>query len=252
MATTAEKSESPVSHGFERQRGPLTGLAHRLLRSSFDAEDVVQDAYVRLHVAARADLQNPPAFLHTVVTRLCIDRLRSARQRNEALESDWLSEREASTPSMPSTAHVAEDFHDALVTVLERLSPLERAAFFLHDVFDVEFFELGELLGTTETASRQLLRRARLHVRTGERRFRVSTRELSQFAQTFRAASRTGRTAALEVMLATDVMRKSPDPRRNAARSPLAVRRRVFESWLDRLEDFLQRGPANGAVRNAV
>src|SRR6266513_4494025 len=146
-------------------RGRLLGLAYRMLGSRSDAEDVVQDAYLRF--AAAQDVHNAEAFLVTVVTRLCLDRLKSAKAQREIYVGPWLPEPvfDADGLSADAATELADDLSIALLLTLDRLSPLERAAFLLHDVFDFSFSEVAKALERTEAACRQLAARARAHVR---------------------------------------------------------------------------------------
>lgn len=146
-------------------RGRLLGLAYRMLGSRSDAEDVVQDAWLRF--AGAQDVQNTEAFLVTVVTRLCLDRLKSAKVQREAYVGPWLPEPvfDADGLSAEAATELADDLSFALLLALDRLSPMERAAFLLHDVFDTPFSEIAAMLGRTEAACRQLASRARRVVR---------------------------------------------------------------------------------------
>jgi RNA polymerase sigma-70 factor, ECF subfamily len=146
-------------------RSRLLGLAYRMLGSRSDAEDVVQDAYLRF--AGAQDVQNPEAFLVTVVTRLCLDRLKSAKTQREIYVGPWLPEPvfDAEGLSPDAATELADDLSFALLLALDRLSPLERAAFLLHDVFDVQFSEVARMIDRTEAACRQLATRARRAVR---------------------------------------------------------------------------------------
>lgn len=146
-------------------RGRLLGLAYRMLGSRSDAEDIVQDAYLRF--AGAQDVHNPEAFLVTVVTRLCLDRLKSARAQREIYVGPWLPEPvfDAEGLSPDAATELADDLSFALLLALDRLSPLERAAFLLHDVFDLQFAEVAQMIDRTEAACRQLATRARRAVR---------------------------------------------------------------------------------------
>jgi RNA polymerase sigma-70 factor (ECF subfamily) len=146
-------------------RGRLLGLAYRMLGSRSDAEDVVQDAYLRF--AGAQEVQNPEAFLVTVATRLCLDRLRSAKAQREIYVGPWLPEPvfDAEGLSPDAATELADDLSFALMLALDRLSPLERAAFLLHDVFDLQFAEVAQMIDRTEAACRQLATRARRAVR---------------------------------------------------------------------------------------
>jgi RNA polymerase sigma-70 factor (ECF subfamily) len=146
-------------------RGRLLGLAYRMLGSRSDAEDVVQDAYLR--VAGVDDIQNSEAYLVTVVTRLCLDRLKSARAQREVYVGPWLPEPvfDAEALSPDTASELADDLSFALLLALDRLSPLERAAFLLHDVFETPFADVARILDRSEASCRQLASRARRAVR---------------------------------------------------------------------------------------
>ncbi|WP_316521373.1 RNA polymerase sigma factor SigJ [Kitasatospora brasiliensis] len=158
---------------FEANRRYLGSVAYRLLGSFTDAEDVLQDAWLRWQAADRTTVADPRAFLTTVVTRLCYDQLGSARARREAYYGEWLPEPSVSYADGPdSPAELAERGESvslALLTVLEQLTPAERAAFVLHDVFAVDFEEIGTSLERTPDAARQLASRARRRIRAGGR-----------------------------------------------------------------------------------
>jgi RNA polymerase sigma-70 factor (ECF subfamily) len=209
---------------FEPHRRHLRGLAYRMLGSLADAEDVVQDAYLRWHGARRDSVDDPRRFLSTVVTRLCLDLLKSARVRREAYVGPWLPEPvlDAAALAPESGAELAEDLSVALLLTLERLSPLERAAFLLHDVFGLGFDAVAEALGRKEAACRQLAARARAHVREGRPRFRASREAAAALAAAFMRASATGDPAALGELLARDaVLLTDGGGKRIAARNPI-------------------------------
>jgi len=157
---------------FEPYRRRLLGLAYRMLGSMADAEDAVQDAYLRWHGANRETVSDPRAFLMTTTTRICLDMLTSARARREEYVGPWLPEPVLDTAALaPDTrTELAEDLSIALLLTLDRLSPLERAAFLLHDVFDFSFNEVAAALDRSAAACRQLAARARAHVRTARPR----------------------------------------------------------------------------------
>jgi RNA polymerase sigma-70 factor (ECF subfamily) len=148
---------------FEPCRRRLLGLAYRMLGSMADAEDAVQDTYLRWHRADRDAVSDPGAFLMTTTTRICIDRLTSARARREEYVGPWLPEPVVDTGTLApdSRTELAEDLSIALLLTLDRLSPLERASFLLHDVFDFSFSEVATALERSEAACRQLAARAR-------------------------------------------------------------------------------------------
>ncbi|HEX6833702.1 MAG TPA: sigma-70 family RNA polymerase sigma factor [Rudaea sp.] len=183
---------------FEPLRPQLVRAAYRMLGSVCDAEDVVQEAFVRWMRTERAQVREPAAFLHSTVTRLCLDLLKSAQHRRETYFGTWL-------PDPIVEDEVDEDVTLPLMLVLERLSPLERAAFLLHDVFGLEFDEVAAAIGRDAAACRQLAARARVHVREARPRFAVDKQRGLELAQAFFAASRNGNVATLGALLSADV-----------------------------------------------
>ena len=161
MSSNRPRESDPLAP----HRGRLLGLAYRMLGSRSDAEDVVQDAYLRF--AAARDVHNPEALLVTIVTRLCLDRLKRAKAQREIYIGPWLPEPVFDAESLAADAatELADDLSFALLLALDRLSPLERAAFLLHDVFDLPFAAVARMLERTEAACRQLATRARRAVR---------------------------------------------------------------------------------------
>jgi RNA polymerase sigma-70 factor (ECF subfamily) len=190
---------------FEARRGAMTGLAYRMLGSRADAEDVVQDAWIRWRGVEADAVANPAGFLNKVVTRLCLDRLKSARARREVYVGEWLPE-----PVVDDDhEHLGEDLSVAFLLALERLTPLERAAFLLHDVFDAPFADVAKTLGRSEAACRQLAARAREHVKAGKPRYRPSVEEEQRLTGAFLAATMSGDESLLRGILAQDVVMHS-------------------------------------------
>ncbi len=223
-----------AAHEFEAHRPRLTGLAYRMLGSVAEAEDAVQDAWLRWHQAERGAVRDPGAFLRRVVARLCLDRLKSARARRESYVGPWLPEPVLDAEALrggapPDAGEWADDLSFALMLALERLSPLERAAFLLHDVFDIGFAEVAAALGRGEAACRQLAARARAHVRAARpARFAVPPEEGERLAAAFLAAVRSGDPAALARLLAEDaVLQTDGGGRKAAALNPLLGRDRI-------------------------
>lgn len=200
---------------FDPLRPRLVRIAYRMLGSVADAEDVVQDAFIRWHAADRGAVREPEGFLRRVVTRLCLDHLKSARRRRETYVGPWLPE-----PVLDPPDEEIEDVTLPLMLALERLSPLERAAFLLHDVFGLEFTEVAETIGRSPAACRQLASRARVSVQAARPRFPVPRERGLEIAAAFFAASRNGDMASLRALLSSDVAaysdgggRKSAPPR---------------------------------------
>jgi RNA polymerase sigma-70 factor (ECF subfamily) len=190
---------------FEERRGAMTGLAYRMLGSRADAEDVVQDAWIRWRGVEADEVANPAGFLNKVVTRLCLDRLKSARARREVYVGEWLPEPVVDEDN----ERLGEDLSVAFLLALERLTPLERAAFLLHDVFDAPFADIAKTLGRTEAACRQLAARAREHVKAGKPRYHPSAEEEQRLTGAFLAATMSGDESLLRGILAQDVVMHS-------------------------------------------
>ncbi|KPF90270.1 RNA polymerase subunit sigma [Rhodopseudomonas sp. AAP120] len=187
---------------FAPLRPRLVRVAYRMLGSVAEAEDVVQDAYLRWHRTDRAAVRDPAGFLTRVVTRLSLDVLKSARIKRETYVGPWLPE-----PLIaPEAEEEGDDITLTLMLALERLSPLERAAFLLHDVFGLSFDDIARTLDRDAAACRQLATRARGHVRAARPRFPVSEERGLAIAGAFFEASRSGDLAALTALLADDVV----------------------------------------------
>jgi RNA polymerase sigma-70 factor, ECF subfamily len=183
---------------FDPLRPSLVRVAYRMLGSVTDAEDVVQECFIRWMRTDRRDVREPLAFLRRTVTRLCLDHLESARMRRETYVGQWLPE-----PLVEEEAD--EDVTLPLLLALERLSPLERAAFLLHDAFDVDFEEVAATIGRDPEACRQLASRARAHVRETRPRYQLQKQRGLEIAEAFFHASRSGDLTSLCAMLADDV-----------------------------------------------
>ena len=174
---------------FESLRGRLFGLAYRMLGTRTDAEDIVQEAYVRWHQADRRRIDNAEAWLVASTTRLAIDRLRRLKTEREAYVGPWLPQPIVNDGLPPDrTLELADDLSMAFLALLERLAPDERAAFLLHDVFDVGYAEIASVLDRTEPACRQVVHRARERVRDERKRFEVSQAAKATLLQQFMTA----------------------------------------------------------------
>lgn len=198
-----EQAGVGAAASFDPLRPRLVRVAYRMLGSMADAEDVVQEAFIRWMAADRASVDQPEAYLRRTVARLSLDVLKSARRRRETYVGPWLPEPVVLDAEAEAAA---DDVTLPLLLALERLSPLERAAFLLHDVFGVAFDEVAETLGREETAVRQLASRARTHVRASRPRFDVPKERGLEIAEAFFAASRSGDMAGLQALLAADVV----------------------------------------------
>lgn len=187
---------------FETHRSFLVGLAYRMLGSLAEAEDIVQDAFLRWREVDQAQVEHPRAYLARVVSRLCLDRMKSAQSRREQYVGTWLPEPMLASPSQS----IAEDLSVALLLTLERLSPLERAAFLLHDVFDMDYAEVAGAIDRSEAACRQLAARAREHVREERPRFETTEETRERLAAAFQTAMTTGDLQTIAQILADDAV----------------------------------------------
>jgi RNA polymerase sigma-70 factor (TIGR02957 family) len=194
---------------LEELRPPAFAIAYRMLGSVAEAEDAVQESLLRFHRAVEEGqrIESPRAFVATVVTRLAIDQLRSARARRETYVGEWLPEPLVSDSSEDPARHaeMADSLSLAFLVLLESLSPEQRAAFLLHDVFDYGYGDVAEIVGTSENNARQLASRARRHVDSARPRFEASREQREELARRVFAAAQDGDVAALEALLADDV-----------------------------------------------
>ena len=261
------KPEDQAAAGdFEANRRRLLGLAYRMLGSMADAEDPVQETWVRWHGAERAQVRDPRAFMMTTTARVCLDVLASARNRREEYIGTWLPEPVLDTTTLTPDAatELAEDLSYALMLTLDRLSPLERAAFLLHDVFDFPFSDVARTLERSEAAVRKLASRARTRVREArprgvvhaDRSGKIEAKHV-ELISAFVAATQSGEVAALMEMLAGDArlavdgggeVRAAPkqiEGAENIARLMIGATRPHPGSWWR--EDFrLRIGAVNG------
>lgn len=234
---------------FERERPRLRGLAYRMLGSVADAEDVVQDAWLRWSRIEPVDIAEPHAWLVRVVTNLCIDRLRAARTRREEYVGPWLPEplveAEALAAAAPSAAlERADDLTVAFLLALERLSPLERAVFVLHDIFATDYAETAAMLGKSEAACRQLAARARGHIEAARPRYRLDEAQAKQLAAEFLAAVESDDAGRLGAMLAEEaVLVSDGGGKALAALRPLLGRDHVVRFLLGVARKLAERGP---------
>jgi RNA polymerase sigma-70 factor, ECF subfamily len=184
-----EQSASPAVE-FEQFHGRLFSVAYRMLGSRMEAEDVVQEAYIRWHKTDRDAVRTAEAWLVTTVTRLAIDRLRALKVEREAYVGPWLPEPLlGDTPPPPDRhAELASDLSVAFLVLLERLAPEERAAFLLHDVFERDYDEIARAVGKSEAACRQMVHRARGRVHEDRTRFQVTEAARARLLRTFTAA----------------------------------------------------------------
>jgi RNA polymerase sigma-70 factor, ECF subfamily len=198
-------SRSPVScvmESHEDLRPYLFAIAYRMLGSVAEAEDVVQEAFLRYH-EADVDAESPKAYLATVTTRLAIDQLRSARAKREVYPGEWLPEPIVDDESVRH-AETADALSLTFLHLLEKLSPVERAVFLLREVFDYPYDDVARIVGKSSANSRQILARAHRHIEEGKRRFEVSREEREEVARRFVAAWEEGDTDGLIELLAPD------------------------------------------------
>ncbi|MDG4798115.1 RNA polymerase sigma factor SigJ [Micromonospora sp. WMMD1082] len=227
---------------FTAHRDLLVGVAYRLLGSMTDAEDVVQDAWLRWSGVDQEAVANPQAYLITVTTRLAIDRMRRVRARREAYVGPWLPEPVSTAPDAAEHAELADSVEIALLVVLETLSPLERAVFVLHEAFGLPLRDIAGIIGREPAATRQLARRARDHIEQRRPRFEVDRARRREMTERFLAACGTGDLHALTELLATDVRLVSDGGGR--AKAPLRVIHGV-----DKVARFLNAVSTEAGVR---
>ena len=235
---------------FTTDRPLLFSIAYRMLGSASDAEDVRQDAWLRYRSAGDTAIRSPKAFATTIVTRLCLDRLKSARVARETYVGPWLPEpvltSEVERPD--SVLQRSESVTLAFLVLLEALSPEERAVFLLKEIFEYAHSEIAEMLGITLDNSRQLLHRAKTRLAEGRPRLTGTSQSRRAVAERFAHAFATGDGSALSTLLATDVgMWSDGGGKVSAARRPLTGRDEVLKFLVG-----LQRTAATaGLIRNA-
>ncbi len=206
---------------FEEHRSLLNGVAYRVLGSADDAEDVVQEAWMRWSGESRDEVDDPRAYLVTVVSRLAIDRLRRAGSRRESYVGEWLPEPVSDLPDGAERAELADSVEFALMVVLETLSPLERAVFVLHEAFQLPYAQIARVIDRSEGATRQLAKRARDHVRERRPRFEADRAERRRITERFLRACLEGDLDGLKELLADDATLVSDSG--GKARAPLRV-----------------------------
>jgi RNA polymerase sigma-70 factor (ECF subfamily) len=227
---------------FEDERSRLVGLAYRITGSRTEADDIVQDAWLRWNGTDRGAIERPAAWLTTVTSRLAIDRLRSARHRRESYVGPWLPEPTTLAPDPAEGAEAAESLTIGFLAVLERLSPTERVVFLLSDVFAVPFADIAQAVDKSPDACRQIASRARRRVREDRPRFAPTDDDAWRITAAFLAAAQQGDTQALLALLGDHAVAVSDGgPTVRAARRPIVA---------DRIPRFLvnltRRGLAAG------
>ena len=220
---------------FEQLRRRLFSVAYRMTGTRADAEDIVQEAYLRWHRADMGEVRSPEAWLVSAVTRLSIDRLRKASAERAAYTGPWLPEPLFGSPprSPEEQLELASDLSMAFMVLLERLAPVERAAFLLHDVFDCDYPEIARILRKSEAACRQVVHRARQRVRRDRRRFRAGEEDRRRLIEKFMEAAGAGDEATLLSLFAEDATLTSDGggvvP---AARKVVTGRRRIARLFI--------------------
>ena len=243
LASESEARENENRlQAFHQYRDLLFSIAYRMLGSATDAEDMLQETFIRWQQNLGAEIQSPRAFLVTIISRLCIQQLESARVRREEYVGQWLPEPvftgEGSDPS--ASSRMSESLSMAFLLLLEKLTPAERAAFLLHEVFDYEYSEVAAILEKNEASCRQLLRRARRRITEGRPRFDASPAHHKKLLEKFLAASSSGDLSDLVTLLSDDVVLYSDGGgRASAALNPIYGR--------DHVTRFLA-----GAIRKTV
>jgi RNA polymerase sigma-70 factor (TIGR02957 family) len=231
---TPEVAESGVSAeleaataAFTRVRPRLFGIAYRMLSSVTEAEDLVQDVWLRWQAYDRSTVDNPEAFLATTATRLAINVLQSARKRRETYIGPWLPEPVDTGADPYLGAERGEALEFATLLLMEKLTPGERAAYVLREAFDYSYAQIAEILSSSEPAVRQLVSRARKHL-ASERRAPVTAAEQRELLTAFLAAARSGDLTALERLFTPDVTSLSDgNGRKGVARTPVVGATRV-------------------------
>jgi len=213
---------------FNGVRPRLFGIAYRMLGSVSDAEDIVQDVWLRWQgYESRNAVRNPAAFLATTTTRIAINMAQTARARHETYVGPWLPEPVDTSQDPALGAERAEALEFAVLLILEKLSPTERAAYVLREAFDYPYQQIAEIIQATEATARQLVSRARKHIRT-ERRKPVAAQEQQRLLEAFMAAARTGDLSTLEQLFSADVVSYSDGGGIvRASRIPVLGRERV-------------------------
>jgi len=251
--SSATKDGTVTLAAFEEHRALLFSVAYRMLGSVAEAEDVLQETFIRWQRARSSgeEIRSPKAFLVTVASRLCINHLESARSRREEYVGEWLPEplvtQEEGTGRQ---IEVDESVSMALLLMLERLTPSERAVFLLHEVFDYRHAEIAEALGVTEANCRQLLRRARRHVRLSRPRFRAPATEHSELLERFARAAGNGDMDQLVSLLSGSVvMHTDGGGNASALRLPIHGPERVAQASVHGLRRLLALGVRQRVVQ---
>jgi len=230
---------------FENNRDLLFGVAYRVLGSVADAEDVVQESWLRWNRVDASQVADPRSYLVQVSTRLALDRLRRAKASREEYVGPWLPEPLSTGPSADECAELSESVSMAMLVVLETLSPLERVAFVLREAFEFSFAEIGDILGRPEPSVRQLFRRARLHVRDRRPRFRDDQEVRKRVTERFMAACLGSDIDALLGLLAPEVtLWSDANGRRGLPRNPVQGAQKVSRMLANGIKKFSRASAA--------
>jgi len=241
---------------FVPYRSLLFSIAYRMLGSLADAEDMVQETFIRWQQASADEVRSPRALLVTIVSRLCINHLQSARVQREEYVGQWLPEPLVTDPENDplGVLQIDESLSMAFLVLLERLSPVERAVFLLREVFEYEYAEIATTLELSEANSRQILSRARKHVQAVRPRFKASARAQNDLFERFVQAADSGNMDRLVALLSQDVVLHTDGGGKAAALPHLihgadSVARVILSSLRDRVpKDLVRRvAPINGA-----
>jgi len=230
---------------FDEYRGLLFSIAYRMLGSAADAEDMLQETFLRYQQSPGADVESPRAYLVTILTRLCLNHLQSARVQREQYVGEWLPEPVVTDPNSDpfGLVHVDESISMAFLVLLERLSPIERAVFLLREVFEYEYSEIAATLGQSEGNCRQILRRARQHVAEMRPRFNVPDQKHDELLRLFLDAVDAGDPEGVVAFLSEDVVLHS-DGGGKAPATPNVVRgaEKVARGMLGGIKRFVPEG----------
>jgi RNA polymerase sigma-70 factor (ECF subfamily) len=240
----AEMDAEADAHAFEAHRAALASIAYRMLGSASEADDVVQDAWLRWQVTPHEEVRSARAYLSKVVTRLCLDRLKSARAQRETYVGPWLPE-PVRTATEDEPLARAESISLAFLVLLESLGPLERAVYLLHEIFDYSHAEVAEIVGKGEATCRQILHRARKAVAARRPRFAPSKEAHHRMLDAFAAACASTDPAAIEGLLAEEITSWGDGGGKAAAsRRPLHGRHDVARAWAG----FYRKAPPGTSV----
>jgi RNA polymerase sigma-70 factor (ECF subfamily) len=233
---------------FNKHRALLFSIAYRMLGSAADAEDILQEAFLRWQRAGEEDVRSPKSYLSAVVTRLCIDQLRSARARREVYVGPWLPEpiMTQHMPDMTSTQELAESLSIAFLVVLESLSPVERAVFLLREVFGYDYAEIARIVGKSEANCRQITHRAQQRIHERRPRFHATHEQQVRVTQEFMQACANGNLQGLMAMLTNNaVLMSDGGGKAQAARNPIYGPNNIARFILG----ILAKAPPNISVR---